>query len=235
MAQISRPYQVVLAATMLFFVVWMVALRPKAADPVAPAQPAKQPVSATGSPGETPIGKAVNKAKGANAQEAAAAQASAEASESVDGTGPAGKTVDPPAIADTGKPIEKSAGPPPQPTKNTGKISDYTALPFPVAKALATRKVLVLMFWNARSSDDRAERAELQGLNRRGGRVVFMSAPIRRLSRYTAITRAVPVYQSPTVVVVDRRLQAKSIIGYVDRATVNEIVLKALANGTRRG
>ena len=101
---------------------------------------------------------------------------------------------------------------------------DLNGLPKPVARALRRHQVLVLLFWNGRSADDKAVHAALKRVDRWNGRVSVQSAPISR------IARGVDVQQSPTVVVADSNLQAETLVGYVDAATINQVVVDSLRN-----
>lgn len=109
------------------------------------------------------------------------------------------------------------------------RIPAPTASPVAVQQALAAGKVVVLLFWNHRSSDDRAVRDELAHVGTYGGRALIAAAPVRDVSRYGEVTTGVQVLQSPTVVVVDRQRRASVLVGYTDRAEIGQAVLNALA------
>ncbi len=101
-------------------------------------------------------------------------------------------------------------------------------LPASVAKAVASRKVLVMLFWNRNALDDRAVRRELRGIDRHKGKVKVHVASIAGVERYSPITRGVNLNQSPTVVIVDRNRRADALVGYVDRGTIDQAVSDAL-------
>jgi hypothetical protein len=103
-------------------------------------------------------------------------------------------------------------------------------LPAGVARAVRRDKVLVLLFWNRQSADDRAVRRSLRVVDRWDGRVFVDQADVRRISRYAPITRGANVEQSPTIVVVDRNLKAEALVGFVDAPTIDQAVLDALRN-----
>ena len=102
------------------------------------------------------------------------------------------------------------------------------SLPKDVRKAIKQRKVLALLFWNNRSYDDRAVRRELKHVSTYGKQVFVAARPIKNVARYQAITRGVDVEQSPTIVVVDSNLKAVTLVGYVDRDTIDQAVVDAL-------
>jgi hypothetical protein len=99
-----------------------------------------------------------------------------------------------------------------------------------VLKAIADHKVMVLLFWNRDSADDRAVRRELRGVDEWDGEVFVKAAPIKQVSRYGRITRGADVNQSPTIVVVDRKLKAEALVGFVDRPTIDQAVVDAMRN-----
>jgi hypothetical protein len=103
-------------------------------------------------------------------------------------------------------------------------------LPKPVARAIGKQKVVVLLFWNGKSADDRAVRAAMRKVDRWDGRVHTDVARLSQISRYNRITRGAEVEQSPTVVVVDRELNARTLVGYVDTATIDQAVVDAMRN-----
>ena len=78
------------------------------------------------------------------------------------------------------------------------------SLPKDVRKAVRQHKVLVLLFYNNRSADDRAVRRALSHVDHYGNQVFVDAHWIKTVARYQAITRGVDVEQSPTIVVADR-------------------------------
>ena len=107
---------------------------------------------------------------------------------------------------------------------------DLKGLPKPVARAIRKDKVLVLLFWNGKSADDKAVRSAVSDIDRWDGRVAVHVAPLKQISKYGRIARGVDVEQSPTIVIADRDLRAETLVGYVDRATIDQAVVDALRN-----
>ena len=85
-------------------------------------------------------------------------------------------------------------------------------------------------FWNNRSADDRAVAPRAQARRATYGKQRLRGRARRsRTSPATRpITRGVDVEQSPTIVVVDANLKAETLVGYVDRDTINQAVVDAL-------
>ena len=101
-------------------------------------------------------------------------------------------------------------------------------LPVAVQKALDAKKVVVVLFWNPRGVDDRSVKSSVDRLPRRGGRVAVFSDSVSHLSRYTKITSATSVTQTPSVVFVNRKGQAEVETGYLDYETIGQYVQNAL-------
>jgi hypothetical protein len=223
MSQISPPIRILLACTLAFLATWMLFLRPKddVATPVAatptPAATAR-PVEAGGEKAQTLPGKLVEKANDAKVDTEAAQAAREEKLNGVDGaaTPSSGATAATPSRPAT-------------PSAKAGKTAAATGgLPLRVLHAIAERKVVVLLFWSPRAAEDKAVRKALAGIDRHNGKVMAHAAHIKRIVAYGQITRGADVKQSPTVVVVDRNRQVRSLVGYVDRMTIDQAVTDAL-------
>ena len=226
MSQISPPIRILLVCTLAFMAAWMLFLRPKddAGTPAGanPTPPASRPVDAGGQRSESLAGKAVEKANEAGAaQDARAEQLAGTTGESA--ATPADSAVAP---ATAGEPAT-AAGEPGKLTANTASAS---GLPLRVLRALGERKVVVLLFWSPKAAEDRAVRKALTGIDRHKGKVLAHATHIKRIAAYGQITRGADVEQSPTVVVVDRKRKVETLVGYVDRITIDQAVTDALRN-----
>ena len=229
MAQVSRPLQILLVAVLLFGAVYMLALRPKSGGGSStPAKPAKQ--ATTSSPAQGPgssipggLGKAVTKARGAAGQSDAAnqrlQQATGGGSTSTSAARPA------PAPAAAASPAPRSA----PPAKHPAATPKPTSASAAVSAAVAHGKVVVLLFWNRQASDDRSVRAELAHVSSHGGKALIVAAPVGQVSLFSSSIRGIQVLQSPTIIVVDRRHRARTLLGYTDRTEIGQAVDQALA------
>ena len=207
-SQISPPIRIVLVLAVAVMALYMLFLRPK--EEVIP--PADEPVATQGAVSEP--GKVKEAAEGA--VEAANGQLAQQ--QGVDG-------VDAGEAAATGTSAATGA----KGTAAAAALSkDLKGLPKPVRQAIAKDKVLVLLFWNGKSIDDKAVRASLREVDRWDGRVAVHVAPLKQLSRYGQIARGVDVEQSPTIVVADVNLKAETLVGYVDTTTIDQAVVDAL-------
>jgi hypothetical protein len=225
MSQISPPIRIVLVCAVAFMAAWMLFLRPKddAGTPAAatPTPADTRPVEAGGQPADSLAGKAVEKANEATAAQDARAEELA---------GGAGETAATPSTTAAVAPGEEPAVAGDDPAKLTKKAAAAGGLPVRVLHALADRKVVVLLFWSPKAAEDKAVRKALTDIDRHKGKVLAHATHIKRIAAYGQITRGADVEQSPTVVVVDRNRKVETLVGYVDRTSIDQAVTDALRN-----
>jgi hypothetical protein len=101
-------------------------------------------------------------------------------------------------------------------------------LPQPVKHALDAHKIVVLLFWSPRGTDDRNVKSAVDSLSRRGGDVAVFTDRSKNMARYAKITAAADVEQTPTLIVVNRKGVARRATGYLDSETVDQYVVDAL-------
>jgi hypothetical protein len=233
MSQISPPIRILLVAVVGLCAAYFLFLKPKDETvPAAPAPaaattpvPAKDPGAAT----QSKPGAIVQKATGDTQNASDRAEQAAGTSQGItdgktDGTTSAGPASSGVSTNPTTKAPATGQTSAPAPITNDALAS----LPKDVRKAIKQRKVLALLFWNNRSYDDRAVRRELKHVSTYGKQVFVAARPIKNVARYQAITRGVDVEQSPTVVIADSNLKAVTLVGYVDRDTIDQAVVDAL-------
>jgi hypothetical protein len=233
MSQISPPIRILLVAVVGLCAAYMLFLKPKgdttvpAAAPAAATTPipAKDPNAKTQSkPGAIVQGAVRDTQAASNRAEQAAGTSVGINDGKTDGTtsvGPASTGVNTNPVAQA--PATGQTAPPAAVTK-----AQLATLPKDVRKAVLKRKVLVLLFYNNRSADDVAVRRELSHVSHWGGQVFVAAHWIKNVARYQAITRGVDVEQSPTIVVADANLKADTLVGYVDRDTIDQMVVDAI-------
>jgi len=134
------------------------------------------------------------------------------------------------AAAGTAAGTKKAPGAKAQGAATAEPVEDLKGMPKSVRQAIRKDKVLVVLFSNGKSYDDKAVEKAVAKINRWDGRVFVHTAPLRKISRYGRIARGVNVEQSPTVVVADRELRAETLVGYVDRTTIDQAVVDARRN-----
>jgi hypothetical protein len=100
-------------------------------------------------------------------------------------------------------------------------------LPSPVARALDAKKTVVVLFWSTGGVEDRSVKNSVDQLPRRGGKTAVFTDKVANLSRYTRITAAASVTQTPSLVIVNRKGQAEVLNGYYDFQTIRQYVRNA--------
>ena len=210
-SQISPPIRIVLILAVAVMGIYMFFLRPKPEE-IPPVTPAGPSVSQPGQVRDA-AEDAVDAANGQLQQQESVD--GVDAGESAAGTASGTKKAQP------GKAQAGAAATP---------AEDLKGLPKPLRKAIRADKILVVMFSNGKSYDDKAVEKELTKINRWDGRVYVHTAPLEKISKYGRIARGVNVEQSPTVVVADRSLKAETLVGYVDRGRIDQAVLDARRN-----
>jgi hypothetical protein len=217
-SQISPPVRILLVGAVAFLAAWFTVLRPKPGSDVAPVATPAATATATAKPTDA-FGKAVAKAKGAAAQESAAARRDA-------GETPA----QPRTQAKTGSTAKTT---PAQPAiAIPAKV--LATLPEDVAAALRARKTLVLGVTadgatdlRPLADDDRYVRGALGKVNRYHGQVFVKRIPVSSLVRYAPLVGDLEVSQTPSIVVIDRKLKGTVLTGYVDQDAIDQAIADA--------
>jgi hypothetical protein len=230
MEHVSRPLIALLVATVAFFALWIVALKPsskssssnpgayqsaiKAAHQAvaasnSSAHPGSTPTAPTSAPGSTPSPPATSNAS---------ASASAPATSTPTATTPGSATTATGAAKATSITVVHQHDS--QATRHRLNV---------VTVAIVHRRVVALLFYNPAATDDRAVKAELAAVPTHHKRVVKLAVPINELAHYPVVTTQVPVNQSPTLVLIDSKRQASTIVGFADRFEIAQRVQDALA------
>jgi hypothetical protein len=233
--KISLPFRIVLIVALVFAVVWFLVLRPK---PAAEGEPAVTPPGVTGLANDVAkANKAVDASNAAAARSEAAANAVGGSSTTAT-TKPSATAAKPGAASATAKPAKPAkpakAAKPAKPVAPAAVakpvkpgLADDAAPGDPSRPLLASvdaGKVVVVLFWNKRASDDRATRRALRAIDLHGGKVVASAVPIADVGRYEAITRGVQVLESPTVLVIGAGGKARAITGYTQAKEIDQAV-----------
>ncbi|HST55974.1 MAG TPA: hypothetical protein VLJ42_08780 [Solirubrobacteraceae bacterium] len=255
MSQVSRPFQIALVALVLFVAVWFVALRGHSANPSSTpsASPTAAPTagsSAQGSktytgsaPGVSGLTRAVDKAHGAvstseqNAKQLQQKSNQASSDTSASPSAPAASAASPVtptgAKGSTGSGSSSATKQPAAgaPAAGSSKQSSTTARQAVVEHELAKGKVVALLFWNPKSTDDRAVHTQLHDLSHRGGKIAVHAALQGQVASFGAYTRGVQVLETPTVLVIDKHGHATTLTGLTDARTIQQTIGDALRGG----
>lgn len=150
------------------------------------------------------------------------------------------KGVDKSKSGSTGSPAQKSEPstktPAPKTSSSTKvqvpKSTDQSgatplSVPPSVAGALVKHKVVVVLFWSRKDSEDRKVKSavdRLRGNVSKSKVAIFTDSP-KRVASYSLVANGVS--QSPALVVIDRARKARIVQGYVDYASILQMVREA--------
>jgi hypothetical protein len=231
MTHVSRPLVALLVGTVLFFALWMVALKPSSS-------------SSGGAPTgvgryQSAVNQAKNSVKAQNQQSANAGTIPGTATPTPATTTPAATPATTTPAATPSTPTQPAAHAPAKHHSAAAAHKHHAVAAHKAPKhsipavlapavhvhgarhrfsvvttALREHKVLAVLFYNPAGSDDQAVKREIKSIPTYKGRVVKLTVPISELSRYTSITTQVMVSTTPTLVLIDRHSQASLITGY---------------------
>jgi hypothetical protein len=279
MAQLSRPYQIVLAAVALLGLVWVVALRshgPSSSQPVptkastAAARPAAGAASASSSssaaaevkagaaptpiyhgsaPGVEGLTRAIAKAHGAVAASQRNVQEQQHKSEEVsdEARTPVTTSSTNASSATAQKPLTVVHRTVTHTTANgtvtkthervvTKTRSQNVAKAHPGRSAqqvaveveLAHGKTVMLVFWDPKSSVDREVLVQADALaGGSKGTVTVHAALANQVGLFGKITEVVHVYQTPTILIVNRQGVVSTLTGLTDVFSLQQAVSEA--------
>lgn len=219
MASLPRPLLALLVLVVAFFAAWTLVLKPHgASDSSAPPQPAS---TAPRTAGQAPT-------PGAGGQASAASGQAAVHTERHETRTPAAPAR--PTAATKGHAAARAAK-----TKAHPVHRAFTEPATPRGRAQALQhaltadKVIALLFYNPAGADDFADYQALTNIPAYAGRVVRLAVPITEIARYAAVTTQVPVTGSPTLVVIDGKHRAQTLVGFADDLAYDQLVAGALA------
>jgi hypothetical protein len=251
MAQLSRPYQIAFVAMAFLVLVWFVALRGHSsnssssasapgASTLAPTAASKAKAAAAPSsvyhgaaPGVEGLTRAISKAHGAVAtsqqnakqlQEKSAQASSPSSSTSAAGSQPTSSTPATPASpATTSKSAARTAVKPHKATAS-GTPAQQKA----VESELKGGKVVLLLFWNPKASVDMAVHKELQAVGHKlGGKITVHDALAKQVGSFGSITKAIQVYETPTILLVNRHGVTTTLTGLTDVYSLEQTIEEA--------
>ena len=229
----STPLLGLLVGVVIFGIVYFVALKPSSSSNsntggVGQLQPA---INAA----HNAVTIASNQATTAATESASTTTASTSASTTPTATTPTTTTATTPTTTTAtstktkGKKAVKHAAQPTRAKPHPAPAQTTAQRVATIARALNAHKVLAVLFYNPRASDDQAVRHELETMPLHNRRLVTLSVPIADLSHYSIITTSVPVTVAPTIVIINRHDQASTIVGYTSTFEIEQRITDALA------
>jgi hypothetical protein len=94
-------------------------------------------------------------------------------------------------------------------------------------RAVADHRKVVIFFGTPRGADDRAVASAVRALDRGTRDVVVLTDHVGNVDKYGSMVEDLGVTQTPAVVVVDRRGSARLLEGYIDAASLVQVVADA--------
>src|ERR1700677_2588462 len=284
MAQLSRPFQIALAAVVVLAGIWLFALQghssttagsasspavsasaPATSTPASTAATSSTPPAsttaakpapthATSHSSETSIGglsHAINRAQHAAAitqqhehqvevksaqvaNEPAPTTTSSASSTAPTTTARATTTTKPSSTSSTAKVDTKTHAKSHASSPPTGASSSSaaSALPKPsgqtaVEADLAKGNVVVLLFWNPAGTDDVIAHQAVQTVSHTQKHVSVLQAPASQVASFGSITRGVQIYQTPTILVINKSGQTLVLTGPEDAFSIEQAIAEA--------
>jgi hypothetical protein len=251
MAQISRPFQIALAGIALLGLVWVFALhRPASSSTTAakaPAVAAATPTQASSSngspaggtsggaskiyhgsaPGVAGLTRAIAKAHGAVATSQQNAKQLEEKSAQASGAATSSSSSTPTTPALTPAPAKTSA-----PTVAKTPAPAHSKVPslarqHLVEAELAKGRVVALLFWSSKGADDVAVKSAIDSLARSDHGLAVHVVAADQVASFGTITRGIQVYGTPTILIVGKHGQTRTLTGLQDAFAIQQAVSEA--------
>jgi hypothetical protein len=247
MAQLSRPYQVGLAAVVLLAAVWLLLIQghhtsssgsgssaPVATTPAPAAKATPTPSQSTAkAPGQSGLEHAIAKANGAvatsqtNAKQLekkseAASSASGQSSSAAASTPSSSATSTSASKAKPAAPDHAKVAPAPGVVKHATSSNSRERA---VETALAHGKVAVILFWDPRGSVDVAVHRAVAQLRGDGAlKIAVEEARANEVASFGTITRGIQVYGTPTLLIVNKSGQTRTLTGLQDAYAIKQAI-----------
>lgn len=248
MAQISRPFQIALAAVALLGIVWIVALHRPGGSSSSAKSSAEQEVAAASkssssgsgasgasgayhgsAPGVAGLTNDIAKAHGAVATSQANAKQleakSAQASSSATPTTGAST-----GAASAASPAKTATAAAPKATVRVTHVAVHSTAAITAARqhlveaALHSGHVVVLLFWNPKGADDVAVERAVNQLAHSDHSVVAIFSAADQVATFGTITRGVQVYGTPTVLIVAKSGKTQTLTGLQDAYAMRQAI-----------
>jgi hypothetical protein len=97
-----------------------------------------------------------------------------------------------------------------------------------VEAELKQGKIVAVLFWNPKATDDRAVGQQLKSVgNKLHASVAVHAALASQVGAFGTIIRGVKVYGTPTVLIINKRGQADTLTGYTDAYAIEQAISEA--------
>jgi hypothetical protein len=248
MAQISRPFQVVLAAFVLFAIAWFALLHRPSTSSSGSSAPASVTHLVARHPHALAHTTSPARHDGHSTGRVKHTDSVTHHTTSVTHTAPTGtvthnqssvtvhrssETHTTSASTAAGASHKATAVPRrTQPAQHspaaTAKSPAAPAMQATVAAELKQGKVVLLLFWNPNSDNDAAVHKQVQIVaHKLGHRVAVHTASAGQVSSFGSITRDIQIYQTPTLLIVNPHAQVTTVTGYTDAYALEQAIREA--------
>lgn len=243
MAQVSRPFQIAIAAAAVLGCVWLFALRGHSPSSGSASSSASAPSQSAGSgshvtaPGVAGLTKAVEKAHGAVAtseRNAVELQKRSEQASNSSATGEsaAGPTstqhASAPSAAASGTRTVTPASPSSKSKSSAAPTTAASVTPqrlHAIEARLAGGGVVLILFWNPKGSEDISVHQVLQRLSTRNASI-YEFAP-NQVASLGSLTKSIQIFQTPTLLVIGPDRQVHVLTGLTDAFAVQQTIADA--------
>jgi hypothetical protein len=248
MTQISRPFQIALAAIGLLGVVWFFTLRGHSAStgnagssvsssqapaqparPTAPSTPTSGSAGANGAAAPTPVYHGA--APGVEGLTRAIAKAHEAVATSQQNARQVEEKSAPQAPSSSTRHASETHGAAASTVTSTAKGGSTKGSP-PMQQAVEAElkqgKVVAILFWKPKASVDESVRRELQAVaHALGGKIAVHEARANQAGSFGSITRAIQIYQTPTILLVNKRGHTTTLTGLTDVFSLEQAIDEA--------
>jgi hypothetical protein len=112
-------------------------------------------------------------------------------------------------------------------TTGAGKAAT-PAMQAKVESELKQGKVVTILFWNPKGTDDAAVHGQLQSVaGKLRGSIAVHAALASQVASFGTIIRGVKVYGTPTVMIINKQKQALTLTGYTDAYAIEQAISEA--------
>jgi len=254
MAQISRPFQIALAAVALLGLVWAFALhRPSSSSSTAAKAAAEREVAASTPKASTSKGSAAGgKSSGSGTYHGSApgvaglTGAVAKAHGAVTTSQKNAKQLEEKSAQASGSatPSSSSSSATSTPTKTSAPVKTsaptHTATPAPVHSKtpslarqhlvedeLAQGRIVALLFWSRKGADDVAVKNAIEQLAKSDHGIAVQLADAKQVASFGTITRGIQVYGTPTLLIIGQHGKTHTLTGLQDAYAIQQAVSEA--------
>jgi hypothetical protein len=253
MTQISRPFQIALAALVLFIAVWFLALRGHSGESSSSSSPSaasSSPAGASASqstpgggtpaskggvyhgsaPGVEGLSRAIQKARGAVAQsqqtvkqQGSAQSSSSSQAQSAQKHSAQTRTSQSHSAKQTQAQQKQSQQT--QSSQQSKAASGVPSMQTVVEGELKRGKVVAVLFWNPKGAVDATVRRELRAAGRaQHGKLAVHVARSNQVGSFGSFTHTVQVYSTPTILLINTKGSTSSLTGLTDAFSIGQAI-----------